>query len=96
MMPIHAMPYEEIIYRGDYRIIQRSVASTNTTPKVIIADYQLINETGLELALQIQRHSFIITGTSDLKIREAIVRQGCQFMMKPIKPDSLNSRLIQF
>ncbi len=63
--------------------------------------YQLINETGLELALQIQKHFqhaipiIIITGTSDLKIREAIERQGCQFMMKPVKPEGLNSRLLQ-
>jgi DNA-binding NtrC family response regulator len=85
---------KKLFIGGDYLIIQRSVASTNTTPKVIIADYQLISWTGLGLALQIQRHSFIITGTSDLKIGEAIVRQSCQFMMKPIKPDSLNSRLI--
>jgi signal transduction histidine kinase/CheY-like chemotaxis protein len=72
-----------------------------TAPDVIIADYQLINETGLELALQIQKHFqqaipiIIITGTSDLKIREAIERQGCQFMMKPVKPEGLNSRLLQ-
>lgn len=72
-----------------------------SAPDVIIADYQLINETGLELALQIQQHYqhaipiIIITGTTDLKIREAIERQGCQFMMKPIKADSLNSRLMQ-
>lgn len=71
-----------------------------TAPDVIIADYQLINETGLELALQIQKHYnqaipiIIITGTSDIKIREAIEGQGCQFMMKPIKPERLNSRLL--
>jgi len=69
-------------------------------PDVIITDYQLINETGLELAFQIRKHYqhaipiIIITGTTDLKIREAIERQGCQFMLKPIKPDSLNSRLM--
>tara|TARA_R110001583_G_scaffold130834_1_gene282512 strand:+ start:4941 stop:7142 length:2202 start_codon:yes stop_codon:yes gene_type:complete len=70
-------------------------------PDVIIADYQLINETGLQLAFQIRKHYqhdipiIIITGTTDLKIREAIERQGCQFMMKPVNPDDLNSRLVQ-
>lgn len=71
-----------------------------TAPEVIIADYQLINETGLELASHIQGYYqrsipiIIITGTTDLKVREAIEQQGAQFMMKPIKPDDLNSRLL--
>ncbi len=71
------------------------------TPDVIIADYQLINETGLELALQIRKHYqqdipiIIITGTSDLEIRRSIERQSCQFVMKPVNPKTLNSRLIQ-
>jgi two-component SAPR family response regulator len=78
-----------------------TLKQNHTAPDVIIADYQLTNKTGLELALQIQKHFqqaipiVIISGTNDLKIREAIERQGCQFMMKPVKPEGLNARLLQ-
>jgi len=78
-----------------------SLLSQHTrAPDIIIADYQLINETGLELALQIQEYYqhdipiIITTGTTELKIRETIEQLGCQFMLKPIKPDNLNSRLL--
>lgn len=70
-------------------------------PDVIIADYQLINETGLEIAIQIQEHYqhkipvIMMTGTTDLKIRQTIEQAGCQFMMKPVKPEELNSVLHQ-
>ncbi|MFT7413508.1 MAG: two-component SAPR family response regulator [Methylophagaceae bacterium] len=78
-----------------------TLKQNTTPPDVIIADYQLINKTGLELALQIQKHYqqqlpiIVITDTTDLKIRENIERQGCQFMMKAVKPECLNSRLMQ-
>tara|TARA_R110002050_G_scaffold269917_2_gene412705 strand:- start:248705 stop:250906 length:2202 start_codon:yes stop_codon:yes gene_type:complete len=81
--------------------VQKRLKQSTPAPDVIIADYQLINETGLELALQIQKHyqhdipTLMITGTSEITIRDAIERQGCHFMMKPVKPDLLNSRLMQ-
>ena len=70
-------------------------------PEIIIADYQLINETGLDLALQIRQHYqkhipiIVITGTTDLKIRQEIEQENCLFMMKPVKPETLNAQLNQ-
>ncbi|NQZ53071.1 MAG: CHASE domain-containing protein [Piscirickettsiaceae bacterium] len=77
------------------------LAKNTEMPDVIIADYQLINETGLELVLQIREHyqhtipAIIITGTVDLKVRELVEQAGCQFMTKPVKPDALNLILHQ-
>lgn len=71
-------------------------------PDVIIADYQLINETGLELATQIREYYkhkipvIMITGTTDLKVRDKIAQAECKFMMKPVKSDELNSVLHHF
>lgn len=71
-----------------------------TMPDVIIADFQLINDTGLNLALQIQSHYqqaipiIIITGTTDLKIREEIEQKGGYLMLKPIKSEDLNTKLM--
>lgn len=79
------------------RLLKQKIAK----PDVIIADYQLINETGLNLALQIQNHYqqtipiIIITGTTDLKIREEIEQKGGYLMLKPIKSEDLNAKLIQ-
>lgn len=78
-----------------------TLKQTPTMPDVIIADYQLINETGIELAFKVRKHYqhdipiIIITGTTDLKVRETIEQQGCLLMMKPVKPDSLNAELMQ-
>jgi len=68
-------------------------------PDAIIADYQLINETGLDLLIEIRDHyqhiipAIVITGTSDLDIRKKIEQAECKFMMKPVKPDQLNNVL---
>jgi signal transduction histidine kinase/CheY-like chemotaxis protein len=71
----------------------------STCPDIIIADYQMINETGLELLLEIRNYyqqnipAVVITGTTDIKIRAKIEQAGCQFMMKPVQPEQLNSIL---
>lgn len=78
------------------RLLKQKIAK----PDVIIADYQLINETGLNLALQIQDHYqqaipiLIITGTTDLKIREEIEQKGGYLMLKPVKSEDLNAKLM--
>ncbi len=80
---------------------QQLLDQNNERPDVIIADYQLINETGLELVIKIREHYqhtipvIMITGTADLKVRERVEQAGCHFMMKPVKPDALNSVLHQ-
>ncbi|PHS68660.1 MAG: hypothetical protein COB23_08965 [Methylophaga sp.] len=81
--------------------MQQLLDQNSELPDVIIADYQLINETGLELVIQIRDHYqqtipvVMITGTVDLKVRKLIEQAGCQFMLKPVKPDDLNSVLNQ-
>ena len=83
------------------REVQQLLDHNSDTPEVIIADYQLINETGLELIIQIREHYqqtipvIMITGTADLNVRKLVEQAGCQYMMKPVKPEQLNSILHQ-
>ena len=64
-------------------------------PDKIIADYQLINETGLSLVQQIQAHfhttipTLIITGTTDLQVSEELFKNSCELMIKPVKSSDL-------
>lgn len=79
--------------------VQQLLDESGDCPDIIIADYQMINETGLELLIKIRKHyqkripAIMITGTSDLTIRHKIEQAGCKFMMKPVKPGDLNSIL---
>jgi len=79
----------------------RDLLKNSKQPDVIIADYQLINETGLELAKQIRDHYqinipvIVISGTTDVEIRKQVEQAGHHFMMKPVSPDDLNSMLHQ-
>lgn len=81
--------------------VEELLSQCTATPDVIIADYQLVNEIGLELALKIRAYFqqalpiIVITGTTDLKIREEIEQKSCHFMMKPVKPESLNAELMR-
>lgn len=83
------------------REIQQLLDKNSEIPDVIIADYQLINETGLELIIQIRDHYqqtipvVMITGTADLEVRKLVEQTDCQFMMKPVKPEDLNRVLNQ-
>ena len=84
---------------GSGKEVERLLNTNSQCPDIIIADYQMINETGLELLIQIRHYykqdisAIMITGTTDLKIRDKIEQAGCRFMMKPVKPDTLNSIL---
>ena len=68
-------------------------------PDAIIADYQLINETGLDLIIEIRNHyqyiisAIVITGTAQLDIQKRIEATVCTFMMKPVKANELNNTL---
>ncbi len=79
--------------------VQQRLNQNSTSPDIIIADYQMVNETGLDLLLDVRTYyqknipAIVITGTTDLEIRAKIERTGCQFMMKPVQPDLLNSVL---
>jgi len=80
---------------------QQLLDNNSEIPDVIIADYQLINETGLDLVVRIREHYqqaipvIMITGTADLQVRKLVEQAGCQFMMKPVKPEDLNKVLHQ-
>ena len=80
---------------------QQLLDNNSEIPDVIIADYQLINETGLDLVVRIREHYqqaipvIMITGTADSQVRKLVEQAGCQFMMKPVKPEDLNKMLHQ-
>ncbi|MBL1321172.1 MAG: CHASE domain-containing protein [Methylophaga sp.] len=84
---------------GSGRDVQRLFDQNSACPEIIIADYQMINETGLELLKEIRDYykqdipAIMITGTTDLTIRDKIEQAGCEFMMKPVKPEALNNIL---
>jgi signal transduction histidine kinase len=72
-------------------VLQQSVEQ----PNKIIADYQLINETGLSLVQQIQAHyhktipTLIITGTTDPRVSDELDQNRCELMIKPVKSSDL-------
>jgi signal transduction histidine kinase/CheY-like chemotaxis protein len=72
-------------------VLQQSVKR----PDKIIADYQLINETGLSLVQQIQAHyhkaipTLIITGTTDPQLSDELIENSCESMVKPVKSSDL-------
>lgn len=76
--------------------VQQLLDQNNDCPDIIIADYQMINETGLDLLIEIRRYyrkdipAIMVTGTTDLTIRNKIEQADCTFMMKPVQPDELN------
>ena len=84
---------------GSGKEVQILLHNNSQSPDIIIADYQLINETGLDLLFKIRRHyrleipALMITGTTNLAIRNKIEQAGCKFMMKPVRPEALNSIL---
>ncbi len=98
---------EKILHSWDCRVksigsgkdVEKLLDRNSDCPEIIIADYQMINETGLALLTEIRHYyqqaipAIMITGTTDLKIREKIEQAGCVFMMKPVKPEVLNSIL---
>ncbi|MDB2705347.1 CHASE domain-containing protein [Pseudomonadota bacterium] len=82
--------------------VQQLLNQKRSCPDIIIADYQLINETGLELVKLIQASYqqtipvIMITGTTDIEARKLIEKAGHHFMMKPVSADDLNQTLQQF
>jgi CheY-like chemotaxis protein len=100
---------EKILHSWDCRVkslgsgkdVEELLGRNSDCPDIIIADYQMINETGLDLLIEIRHYyhqdipAIMITGTTDLAIRNKIEQTGCKFMMKPVKPDELNSILHQ-
>ncbi len=84
---------------GSGKEVEYLLDQNGDCPEIIIADYQLINETGLELLIKIRDYykkdipAIMITGTTDLKVRKKIEQAGCRFMMKPVKPEELNEIL---
>lgn len=84
---------------GSGKEVQQLLDRNSAPPEIIIADYQLINETGLELLVKIRQHyrrditAIMVTGTTNLKTRDKIEQAGCKLIMKPVKPDDLNSIL---
>ena len=82
--------------------VQQLLSQKHSCPDIIIADYQMINETGIELVQLIQANYqqtipvIIITGTTDTEVRKLIEKAGHYFMMKPVSADDLNQTLQQF
>lgn len=70
-------------------------------PDIIIADYQMVNETGIELVkiirtnLGIMIPTIIITGTTDRDVLALIANSQCKLMIKPVSPEVLNNALLQ-
>ena len=64
-------------------------------PDIIIADYQLVNETGFDVSKQIQQYFqhaipvIIITGTTEQSVRNRIEQANFYLMMKPVSTDDL-------
>jgi signal transduction histidine kinase len=64
-------------------------------PDKLIADYQLINETGLSLVQQIQTYyqkdipTLIITGTTEPQVSGELIENSCELMIKPVKSNDL-------
>lgn len=80
--------------------LKKLMTSTDLRPDIIIADYQLVNETGVELVNQIRAYYqqqiplIMMTGTTDINIREKISQiSDCEFMLKPVKTEELNQVL---
>lgn len=75
--------------------LQHVLQTSAKRPDKIIADYQLINETGLSLVQQIQAHfqkaipTLIITGTTDPQVSDELFENGCELMIKPVKSSDL-------
>ena len=64
-------------------------------PDKIIADYQLINETGLDLVQKVNAYfqttipTLVVTGTTDLHVSEEIAKSNGELMIKPVKSSDL-------
>ena len=64
-------------------------------PDKIIADYQLINETGLDLVQKVNTYfqttipTLVVTGTTDLQVSEEIAKSNGELMIKPVKSSDL-------
>lgn len=82
--------------------VKQFLSKHGQSPDIIIADYQLVNETGLELVKLIQDEyretipAIMITGTTDSEVRKRIEQAGYHFMMKPVSADDLNEVLQQY
>ena len=72
-------------------VIQQSPAQ----PDKIVADYQLINETGLSLVQKVNDHfkanipTLFVTGTTDPHVSEEIAKSNGKLMIKPVKSSDL-------
>ena len=80
----------------------QKLLSQEQAPSLIIADYQLVNETGLNLAQQACAHYqsshipvIIMTGTTDPGVRDLVQQADYQLLIKPIKPASLHKLIYQ-
>lgn len=76
-------------------VLKQHLTETTQQPDVIISDYQLVNETGLELVDEI-RHQFefniatlILTGDADPTTKSHIESNNCDYMLKPAQPTDL-------
>ncbi len=84
-----------------HRELQK-LLSQEQAPSIIIADYQLVNETGLNLAQQACAHYqssqipvIIMTGTTDPTVRDLVQQASYDLLIKPIKPASLHKLIYQ-
>ncbi|OUR64538.1 hypothetical protein A9Q79_04340 [Methylophaga sp. 42_25_T18] len=66
-----------------------------TPPDKIVADYQLINETGISLVQQIQDHfqttipTLVVTGTTNAHVSDEVETANGELMIKPVKSSDL-------
>jgi len=81
--------------------LEHALQQSVKQPDKLIADYQLINETGLSLVQQIQAHyqktipTLIITGTTDPQVRDELTENSYESMIKPVKSGDLYRWLVK-
>jgi len=81
--------------------VSKLLAEQAEKPDIIIADYQLVNETGFDIAQLVQQHFqatipvVIITGTTDESVRQRIEQADYHMMIKPVATDDLLQLLKQ-
>lgn len=75
--------------------LESAMAQSVNRPDKIVADYQLINETGLDLVKGVRKYFgliipvLIITGTTDSKVSDKAAQADCDLMIKPVKSNDL-------
>lgn len=81
------------------RTALQALLTHSTAPSLIIADYQLVNDTGLALITHACQHydtaipAIMITGTTDADVRADIDQSGYTVLIKPVKSDTLHTHI---